>query len=231
MLHLLSFAVALLAFFAGDSGFTYNRLDKDTAALLLVDHQSGLFQLVHDIERIQFRNNVFALSKLGNLFNLTTILSSSAQTGLNGPLPRQILEDHPNATFIQRPGQVNAWDNKDFRNAVQATKKTQLIVAGITTDVCVAFLALSLAQEGYDVFVVRDASGTFDTMTAELAYDRMRQAPNIQVLSLFAVTFELLRDWRTYPGAAYWTQFFTQYWTEIDMLSRSHDFAANITSS
>jgi len=231
MVRLLSLSLALLGSLASVSAFTYNRIDKDNAALLMVDHQSGLFQLVHDIEPIQFRNNVYALSALGNLFNLTTVLSTSAQTGLNGPLPKQILDDHPNAPLIQRPGQVNAWDNADYQAAVRATNKTQLIVAGITTDVCVAFLALSLAQEGYEVFVVRDASGTFDQTTADLAYDRMRQTPNIQVLSLFAVAFELLRDWRTPPGAAYWTEWFSEYYTEIDMLSRSHDYAANITSS
>ncbi|KZT52320.1 ycaC protein [Calocera cornea HHB12733] len=230
MFRLLSIALAVFGALASVSGFTYNRLDKDNAALLMVDHQSGLFQLVHDIEPIQFRNNVFALSALGNIMNLTTVLSTSAQTGLNGPLPLQILNDHPNATLVMRPGQVDAWDNEDFQNAVYATNKTQLILAGITTDVCVAFLALSLAEAGFDVFVVRDASGTFDQVTAELAYDRMRQSPNIQVLSLFAVAFELLRDWRTPPGAPYWTEWFAQYFTEIDMLNRAHNYAANITS-
>jgi nicotinamidase-related amidase len=58
--------------------------------------------------------------------------------GPNGPLPREITDMHPNAPYIKRNGEVNAWDNEDFRNAVRAMGKTQIIIAGITTDVSIA---------------------------------------------------------------------------------------------
>ena len=85
---------------------------------------------------------------------------------------------HPNATFVRRNGEVDAWDNADFRAAVQATGKQQVILAGFTTDVCTSFLslALALADAGYTVFANIDASGTFDAKTAQDANDRMRAA-------------------------------------------------------
>ena len=114
---------------------------------------------------------------------------------------------HPNATFVRRNGEVDAWDNADFRAAVQATGKQQVILAGITTDVCTSFLALSLVDAGYTVFANGDASGTFDVKTAQDANDRMRAA-GVQVLSMFAVALELMRDWRNTPGAPEMLPFF-----------------------
>ena len=116
---------------------------------------------------------------------------------------------HPDAPFIHRHGEVDAWDNADFRAAVEATGKKQVILAGITTDVCTSFLALSLVDAGYTVFANGDASGTFDVKTAQDANDRMRAA-GVQVLSMFAVALELMRDWRNTPGAHEMLPFFDQ---------------------
>ena len=80
--------------------------------MLIVDIQEGLFQLVHDIEPREYRNNIHAFSQLGVYFDLPTILTTSAETGPNGPFPPEILEAHPKAPYIKRNGEVNAWDNK-----------------------------------------------------------------------------------------------------------------------
>jgi nicotinamidase-related amidase len=175
------------------------RVDKSKAALLVVDHQTGLFQVARDREPTAYRNAILGHAALGPLFNLPTILTTSAETGPNGPLPKEILEMHKNSTIIRRNGEVNAWDNAAFRKAVKDTGRKQIILAGITTDVCTAFLALSLKEEGYEVFANADASGTFDAETARDANDRMRQA-GVQVLSFFAITMDLMRDWRHTPG-------------------------------
>ena len=79
----------------------------------------------------------------------------------------------PDAPYIARPGNINAWDNQDFVKAVKATGKKQLLIAGIVTEVCVAFPALSALEEGYEVFVVTDASGTFNKTTRDAAWARM----------------------------------------------------------
>lgn len=174
---------------------TYNRIDKDNAAMLLVDHQSGLLSLVRDIDPDKFRNNVFAVADIAQYFNLPTVLTTSFEDGPNGPLLPELHEKLPDAAFIPRPGQINAWDNEDFVKAVKATGKKQLIVAGVVTEVCVAFPVLSALEEGYEVFVVTDASGTFNEMTRHAAWSRMEQV-GAQLMSWFGLACELHRDWR-----------------------------------
>lgn len=173
----------------------YVRLDKNDAAVLLVDHQTGLLSLVRDIDPDKFKNNVLALSDLAKYFGLPTILTTSFESGPNGPLMPELKEQFPTAPYIARPGNINAWDNEDFVNAVKATGKKQLIIAGVVTEVCVAFPALSAIAEGFDVFVVTDASGTFNEITRNAAWDRMSQA-GAQLMTWFAVACELHRDWR-----------------------------------
>ena len=163
---------------------SYKRLDKDQAAVLLVDHQAGLLSLVRDIDPDKFKNNVLALADLAKYFKLPTILTTSFEDGPNGPLVPELKQLFPQAPFIPRPGQINAWDNEDFVKAVRATGRKQLIIAGVVTEVCVAFPALSAMAEGYDVFVVTDASGTFNEVTRQSAWNRMAEA-GAQLMSWF----------------------------------------------
>jgi nicotinamidase-related amidase len=170
-------------------------LSADTAALLLIDHQVGLFSLVGDYGPDEFKNSVLALAGCGKTFKLPTILTTSAETGPNGVMIPELKEMYPDAPFIPRPGQINAWDNEDFVKAVKNTGRKQLIMAGIVTDVCVAFPALAALKEGYQVFVVADASGTFNKQVADAALIRMAQAGAV-ITNWFAVACELQRDWR-----------------------------------
>ncbi|MDH7591831.1 isochorismate family cysteine hydrolase YcaC [Serratia bockelmannii] len=175
--------------------FKYSRLDKAQAAVLLVDHQTGLLSLVRDQDPDKFKNNVLALADLAKYFNLPTILTTSFENGPNGPLVPELKQTFPDAPYIARPGNINAWDNEDFVKAVKATGKKQLIIAGVVTEVCVAFPALSALEEGHEVFVITDASGTFNAITRDAAWDRMSQA-GAQLMSWFGAACELHRDWR-----------------------------------
>ena len=175
--------------------FQYKRIDRERAALLMIDHQSGLLSLVHDMQPTVFRNNVRALAAVGKYFELPTILTTSFQEGPNGPILPEIKEEFPDAPLIARPGQINAWDNSDFVSAVKNTGKDQLIIAGVVTDVCVVFPALSAIEAGYEVFVVTDASGTFNEAVRDAAWSRMSLA-GVQLMNWFAVACELHRDWR-----------------------------------
>ena len=174
---------------------TYNRLNKDDAVVLLVDHQTGLISLVQDFSPNEFKNNVLALADLAKFFNLPTILTTSFEQGPNGPLVPELKEMFPDAPYIARPGQINAWDNEDFVKAIKATGKKQLIIAGVVTEVCVAFPALSALAEGFEVFVVTDASGTFNELTRQSAWDRMSSS-GAQLMTWFGLACELHRDWR-----------------------------------
>ncbi|MDT0619454.1 isochorismate family cysteine hydrolase YcaC [Salinisphaera sp. P385] len=175
--------------------YQYRRLDKNDAAMLLVDHQSGLISLVQDFSPGEFKNNVLATAACGKYFGLPTILTTSFEEGPNGPLVPELIETFPDAPYIARPGNINAWDNEDFVNAVKATGKKQLIIAGVVTEVCVAFPALSAIEEGYEVFVITDASGTFNEVTRHSAWLRMQQS-GVQLMNWFAMAGELHRDWR-----------------------------------
>ena len=177
------------------SPYRYKRLDRNDAAVLLVDHQTGLLSLVRDIEPDKFKNNVLALGDLAQYFQLPTILTTSFESGPNGPLVPELKQQFPDAPYIARPGNINAWDNEEFVAAVKATGRKQLIIAGVVTEVCVAFPTLSALEEGYEVFVVTDASGTFNEITRHSAWDRM-SAAGAQLMTWFGVACELHRDWR-----------------------------------
>ncbi|HHP7230342.1 MAG TPA: isochorismate family cysteine hydrolase YcaC [Xenococcaceae cyanobacterium] len=177
------------------ASYQYKRLSKDDAVVLLIDHQAGLISLVQDYAPNEFKNNVLALAESAKFFNLPTILTTSFEKGPNGPLVPEIKELHPNAPYIPRPGQINAWDNQDFVKAVKDTGRKQLIMAGVVTDVCVAFPALSALEAGFEVFVVADASGTFNKDVRDAALRRM-QCAGVQMMNWFSVACELHRDWR-----------------------------------
>lgn len=174
----------------------YNRIDKDNAVVLLVDHQTGLISgLVRDQTPEAFKNNVEALADTAKFFDLPVVITTSFENGPNGPFLQNITDMFPEAAYIPRPGQINAWDNADFVKAIEATGRKQLIIAGVVTEVCVAFPALSALKAGYEVFVVTDASGTMNEITRDAAWLRMQQG-GAQLTSWFAVAGELQRDWR-----------------------------------
>lgn len=173
----------------------YKKLSKDDAVLLMVDHQAGLISLVQDFSPSEFKNNVLAVAACGVYFKLPTILTTSFENGPNGPLVPELKAMFPNAPYIARPGNINAWDNEDFVNAIKKTGRKQLLIAGVVTEVCVAFPALSAIEAGYDVFVITDASGTFNDVTRHSAWLRM-QAAGAQLMGWFGMACELHRDWR-----------------------------------
>lgn len=232
LLFLLSAACCLLlasqvAFAATDTppGKPYVRLDAEKAACLLVDHQTGLFSLVQDFEPAEFKNNVLALGAIAKLFKLPTVLSTSLEGGPNGPLLPELKEMLPGAPIIHRPGQINAWDSEEFVEAVEKTGRKQLLIAGIVTDVCVAHVALSAAEAGYDVFVVVDSSGAFNKTVRDASWDRMA-ANGVQLVNWFSVACELQRDWRNdMEGLA---NLFKQYLPAYGNLISSHGNAQNV---
>ncbi|WIA16821.1 hypothetical protein OEZ85_013759 [Tetradesmus obliquus] len=175
-----------------------NKISANNSVLLMLDHQTGLFQLVRDYSVTGFKNNVLALAATAKLYGVPTILTTSLPQGPNGPLLPEIREMFPNATLINRPGEINAWDNTDFVNAVKATGRKKILLAGIVTDVCVLFPTLSLLAEGYEVYIVTDASGTFSEAVRDAALARAVAAGAVPI-NWFAVACELQKDWRLGP--------------------------------
>ena len=168
---------------------------KEDAVVVLLDHQTGLFSLVRDFEPAEFKNNVLALAACARHFGIPTILTSIMDYGPNGPLLPEIKAMFPEAPYVRRAGEINAWDNAEFVQAVKATGRRQVVLAGIVTDACVAMPALTAIEQGFAVFVVADACGTFSPAAREAAHRRLAAA-GVQLISWFALACELHRDWR-----------------------------------
>ena len=175
-------------------------LDTSDAVILLLDHQTGLFQTVKDISVAELRSNTIMLAKLATLLKIPVITTASEPNGPNGPLMPEIHQFAPHAQYVGRKGEVNAWDNPDFVNAVKATGKKTLIMAGVWTSVCVMFPALDAKAAGYKVYAVIDASGDPSEMASRTSVARFAQGGVIPT-STNAVLSETHRTWNR-PEAA-----------------------------
>lgn len=169
-------------------------IDPNDVILLLIDHQSGLFQTVKDLEPEELRGNVIALAKLAKLLKIPVVTTASVPDGPNGPLIPEIAEIVPNAVYVPRHGQINAWDNPAFVKAVKAAKKNTLVMAGTLSNVCLAFPAISAVKEGYNVYALMDASGCWSKFSKDLALARMTQAGVIPTDTL-ALIAEIQQTW------------------------------------
>jgi nicotinamidase-related amidase len=169
-------------------------IDPDDAVMLLIDHQSGLFQLVRDIELPVLRAHVTALAEVSYLAKIPTFTTASVPDGPNGPLIPEIHEHNKNAVYIPRTGQINAWDNPAWVKAIKATKRKTLLVAGTLTSVCMAFPTLSALTEGYRVFCIIDASGNWSKMATDVTLARVVQAGAMPI-DTYAVLAELMSTW------------------------------------
>ncbi|KAI5466590.1 Isochorismatase-like protein [Mariannaea sp. PMI_226] len=206
--------------------YKYERLNKSEALLLVVDIQEGLYQIARDFDPTLYRDQVLAHAAIGKVFNLPVIMTTSADQGPNGPLAKEILEMYPDMPLVQRQGEVNAWDNEEFRKTVQSYGRKQIIMAGITTDVCTTFLALSLRDAGYSVWANAEASGTNSVLVREISNDRMARA-GVQIVSLFSIVCDLMRDWRNTPGAKELIPWLNVYYPVWGWLARTHAAAVN----
>jgi nicotinamidase-related amidase len=175
-------------------------MNVDDAVLLLLDHQSGLFQTVKDITVAELRANVSALARIATLLKLPVITTASLPEGPNGPLMPEINELAPHAVYVPRQGEVNAWDNDLFVETVQKTGRKTLIMAGVWTNVCVMFPALDAKAAGFNVYAVVDASGDPSEMASRTTLARFAQF-GVVPTSTNAVICELHRTWRR-PEAA-----------------------------
>lgn len=195
-------------------------IDPDDAVLLLIDHQSGLFQLVRDMEVPVLRENVVALAKMARLAGMPTFTTASVPDGPNGPLIPEIHECNPDAVYIPRTGQINAWDNPPWVEAIQNTGRRTLLMAGTLTSVCMAFPALSAVAEGYKVFCIVDASGNWSSMATDLTVARIAQAGAIPI-DTFAVLGEVMNTWNR-EDAMQFAEIMMEIVPRYRMLMESH---------
>jgi len=201
-------------------------LDPTDTALLLLDHQAGLFQTVKDISVAELRANTTMLAKLAALVKLPLISTASEPNGPNGPIMPEIQESAPHGVFVPRKGEVNAWDNQLFVKTVRDTGKKTLIMAGVWTSVCVMFPALDAKAAGFKVYAVMDASGDPSEMASRTTLARFIQAGIIPT-SANAVLCEIHRTWNR-PEAAELAKLYTMVAPNYRALIESYQKAQDV---
>ncbi|MGA8883544.1 MAG: hydrolase [Acinetobacter sp.] len=204
-------------------------IDPADSVMLLIDHQSGLFQTVGDMPMPELRQRAAALAKIASLAKMPVITTASVPQGPNGPLIPEIHANAPHAKYVARKGEINAWHNEDFVKAVKDTGRNTLIIAGTITSVCMAFPAISAIADGYKVFVVVDASGTYSKMAQEITLARVVQAGAVP-MDTAAVASEIQLTWNR-EDAAEWAQVYTQIFPAYQLLIESYAKAQDVVSS
>jgi nicotinamidase-related amidase len=178
-----------------------NVFTPENAAMLLIDHQVGTIAWTHSHDVEEVKKNALSLAKIATAVGMPLVLTSSMEDNIQGPLVSELKEIAPKAFAdrIKRVGIVNAMHDENFSNAVKATGRKKVVVAGITTEVCVVFPVLQLLDEGYDVQVVTDASASFTKIGDDAALRRMEQAGAV-ITSTAQIISELAIDWTTPRG-------------------------------
>lgn len=181
----------------------HERFNADNAAMLLIDHQVGTAGWMHSGSKDEMKRNTLALAKAAKATGMPVVMTSSQETlvDVQGPLFPELEQILPEAfaARIKREGTVDSMADPEFAIAVKATGRNKLIMAGLLTEVCIVYPALSAVEDGYEVQVIADASGSGTKAGNEFALDRMRYA-GVHVASTIQILSEMVADWSKDPG-------------------------------
>jgi len=177
-------------------------LTPQNAAFIVIDYQPVQVNSIASMERQRLVSNILRASKAALLYGLPIVHSTvNVKTGINKPpiAPlRKLLDKVP--TYDRTS--INAWEDIEFRKAVEATGRKKLIMTALWTEACLTFPALDAMREGYEVYVVADAIGGTSVTAHDMALRRVEQAGG-KMISVTQMFCELQRDWRrkeTVPG-------------------------------
>ncbi|WP_116209424.1 hydrolase [Streptomyces olivoreticuli] len=168
-------------------------LTPDNAVMLFVDHQPQMFFGVGSGDRTSIVNSTVGLAKAARAFDIPVVLTTVAAESFSGPLLPQLAEVFPGHEVLDRTS-MNAWEDAAVVEAVKATGRTKIVLSGLWTEVCLVMPALCALGQGYEVYVVADASGGVSPAAHEHALQRMTAAGAVPVTWL-QVLLELQRDW------------------------------------
>lgn len=178
---------------------TYDTLTADNAVLLLVDHQVGLFTGVRDMTVSELKHNVAALARAMARLNVPIVVTTTMADGMWGPLVPELVAALPDGIKVIDRTTVNAWDDDRVREAVEATGRDKILIAGVSLEVCAAFPALAATAAGHTAYVAVDASGTFSPTKRETGLLRLQQA-GVIVTDYATLAVEILAD-NSHPAA------------------------------
>ncbi|WP_050028452.1 isochorismatase family protein [Verrucomicrobium sp. BvORR034] len=202
-------------------------INPKDVTMLLIDHQSGLFNLVQDIPVADLRRNVSALAKVATLLKLPVITTASVPDGPNGPLIPEIHNYAPHARYVARQGQINAWDMPAFVQAIEETGRKTLVIAATLTSVCLAFPTICALAAGYKVYAVVDACGNWSKMATDLTLARITQAGAVPIDTL-AVISEMQQTWNRPDALEYANIFADHMMPGYRLLMESYDKAQSV---
>lgn len=173
-----------------------NKFTVENAVMLLIDHQQGTIKLARNLPYEEIVQNTRALARTAVESGMPLLLTSSMEDRFQGLLLDDLQEIAPEAynNRIKRSGVVDCWEYDEYRNAVLATGRKKLIVAGLTNDVCIVYPAISAIEDGFEVQVVVDAGGSPTTLADETALRRMEKH-GVTLTSTNQVMAELANSW------------------------------------
>lgn len=164
------------------------------SVVVFIDHQPQMLFGVANIDRATLINNVTLLGRVAKEFKIPTVLTAVDTESFSGYVWPQLLDVFPGQAVVERTS-MNAWDDAGFRKAIEATGRKNIILTGLWTEVCVAWPAITMLGEGYNIYVVEDCCGATSTAAQEAALSRMVQAGAVR-LTTIAALLEFQRDWK-----------------------------------
>lgn len=172
-----------------------------TTALVLIDYQVGTLQLIRTVASDQSLRNAVMLAKAAKALDMPVVLTSSQEDHIQGPLAPALQHVLPEAyeSRVKRAGIVNAWADPHFKAAVEATGRKNLIMGGVTTDICLIFPSISAVQDGFEVQAVIDASGSSYDLQEDMSRRRMERA-GVVLTTTNTIIAELVQDWSSPAG-------------------------------
>ncbi len=165
-------------------------ITPQNAVLLLIDQQEGLFTRIFEPE--QTRHHLLGLARSTQLLGVPAVLTTALAAGPNGPLLNELTTLYEGAQVIDRT-LINAWQDPRVHEALTATGRTKVIIAGTGFDVCAQLPALSSVAEGYDTYVVIDASGRFEPQPSVATISRLAQA-GVALVNARVIVLEMMAD-------------------------------------
>ncbi len=170
-------------------------LNPTNHALVLIDHESQMGFATKSIEMTDLRNNTAIVAGASKIFKVPTVVTTVAEKSFSGPVFPEVSEFYPAATsnYIDRTT-MNTWEDVNAHKAIVDKGKKKIVLAGLWTSVCIVGPALSAISEGYDVYVITDASGDVSKEAHEQAVTRMVQA-GAHPITAIQYLLELQRDW------------------------------------
>ncbi|HXB28249.1 MAG TPA: hydrolase [Puia sp.] len=181
---------------------TDHLLTPENSTVIIIDYQATQVGSIESTDKYRMVQNVIALARLAKQFKMPLVVSTvNVKTGLNGPTIPQIAQEVKDLPSYDRTS-INAWEDKEFLEAVKATNRKKLIIAALWTEACLLFPSLDAMKEGYEVYPVVDAVGGTSVMAHDAALRRMEKA-GAQPTSIMSLICEIQRDWarsETVPG-------------------------------